>query len=164
MLKRWIPSTALSLALFVVWILLNQSVHPATLLLAALLAVAVPLLTRSLRPKHATVRRPLVMLKLAGHVLQDLLQSAWDVARLLLTHRTRDIASHFVQIPMDMRDPNGLAVLAMIFCLTPGTAWAELSFDRSTLIIHVFDLRDDEAFIALVKSRYERPLMEIFES
>lgn len=164
MIKRWIPSSALSLALFVVWILLNQSVQPATLLLAALLAVVVPLLTRSLRPKQATVRRPLVMLKLAGHVMQDLLKSAWDVARLLLTHRTRDITSHFVQVPMDMRDPNGLAVLAMIFCLTPGTAWAELSLDRSALIIHVFDLRDDEAFIAEVKSRYERPLMEIFES
>ena len=164
MLKRWMPSPALSLALFVVWILLNQSVQPATLLLAALLAVVVPLLTRSLRPKQATVRRPLVMLKLAGHVMQDLLQSAWDVARLLLTRRTRDIASHFVQVPMDMRDPNGLAVLAMIFCLTPGTAWAELSLDRSALIIHVFDLRDDQAFIAEVKSRYERPLMEIFEA
>ena len=57
-----------------------------------------------------------------------------------------------------------VAVLAMIFCLTPGTAWAELSLDRSTLIIHVFDLQDDAAFIALVKTRYERPLMEIFES
>jgi len=63
-----------------------------------------------------------------------------------------------------MRDPSGLAVLAMIFCLTPGTAWAELSLDRSTLIIHVFDLQDDAAFIALIKTRYERPLMEIFES
>ncbi|HSV60414.1 MAG TPA: Na+/H+ antiporter subunit E [Variovorax sp.] len=162
-MKRWL-SLALSLALFVVWILLNQSMHPATLLLAALLAVAVPLLTRSLRPAIATVRRPMVILKLAGHVMLDLLESAWDVGRLLLTRRTENIASHFIHIPMDMRDPNGMAVLAMIFCLTPGTAWAELSFDRSTLIIHVFDLTDDAAFIALVKSRYERPLMEIFES
>lgn len=162
-MKRWL-SLALSLALFVVWILLNQSMHPATLLLAALLAVAVPLLTRSLRPAIATVRRPMVILKLTGHVMLDLLESAWDVGRLLLTRRTENIASHFIHIPMEMRDPNGMAVLAMIFCLTPGTAWAELSFDRSTLIIHVFDLTDDAAFIALVKSRYERPLMEIFES
>lgn len=164
MMKRWIPAPALSVTLFIVWILLNQSVHPASLLLAALLAVAVPLLTRSLRPKYARVSRPLVMLRLMVHVLHDLLQSAWEVARLLLTRRTEDIASHFVQIPLDMRDPSGLAVLAMIFCLTPGTAWAELSYDRSTLIIHMFNLEGDEAFIDLVKSRYERPLMEIFES
>jgi multicomponent K+:H+ antiporter subunit E len=163
-MKRWMPSPILSLALFAVWVLLNQSLHPATLLLAAVLAVGVPLLTRSLRPKEASVRRPLVALKLAGHVMQDLLQSAWDVARLLLTRRTQGIASHFIHIPLDMRDPSGLAVLAMIFCLTPGTAWAELSLDRATLIIHVFDLQDDAAFIELIKTRYERPLMEIFES
>jgi len=163
-MKRWMPSPILSLALFAVWVLLNQSLHPATLLLAALLAVGVPLLTRSLRPKEASVRRPRVALKLAGHVMHDLLQSAWDVARLLLTRRTRGIASHFIHIPLEMRDPSGLAVLAMIFCLTPGTAWAELSLDRSTLIIHVFDLQDDAAFIELIKTRYERPLMEIFES
>ena len=74
------------------------------------------------------------------------------------------INAAFVQVPLDMRDPNGLAVLAMILCLTPGTAWGEVSFDRSTLLIHVFDLDDEAAFIALIKERYERPLMEIFES
>lgn len=40
----------------------------------------------------------------------------------------------------------------------------EVSFDRTTLLIHVFDLEDEAAFIALIKTRYERPLMEIFES
>jgi multicomponent K+:H+ antiporter subunit E len=52
----------------------------------------------------------------------------------------------------------------MIICLTPGTAWAEIALDRSTLLIHVFDLDDVPAFIAMVKARYEVPLMEIFES
>ena len=69
-----------------------------------------------------------------------------------------------MRVPLDLRDPNALAVLAMIICLTPGTAWGELSLDRSTLLIHVFDVDDEQAFIAMVKSRYERPLMEIFES
>jgi len=163
-MKRLFPSPALSIALFVVWVLLNQSVHVATLLLAAVLAVGVPVLTRSLRPAHAVVRRPLLALRLGALVLYDLLVSARDVARLLLTRRTRDIRSHFVQVPLDLRDPAGLAVLAMIFCLTPGTAWAELSLDRSRLSVHMFDLQDDRQFIDMVKSRYERPLMEIFES
>ena len=52
----------------------------------------------------------------------------------------------------------------MIICLTPGTAWGEVSFDRSSLLIHLFDEPDEVAFVAMVKSRYERPLMEIFES
>lgn len=163
-MKRWLPSPPLSLALFIVWLLLNQSMDFSTLLLAAILAIAVPLLTRSLRPATVRMQRPGVALMLVGRVMVDLSVSAWTVARMLLTRRTADIHSAFVKVPLQMRDPNGLAVLAMILCLTPGTAWAELSFDSSVLLIHVFDVDDEAAFIAQVQQRYERPLMEIFES
>ena len=163
-MKRWIPSPPLSLTLFVVWLLLNQSLHLATLLLAVVLAIVVPLLTQGLRPAPVSMRRPGVALQLFGHVVVDVVRSALAVGRRLLTPGPLRIASHFVPVPMDMRDGNGLAVLAMIVCLTPGTAWAEISLDQSTLLIHVFDLDDEPAFIALIKQRYERPLMEIFES
>jgi multicomponent K+:H+ antiporter subunit E len=161
--RRWLPTPPLSLALFVVWLLLNQSLDAATLLLAAILAVAVPLLTRSLRPATARMRRPGVALRLGGAVAHDLVQSALSVAWLLLTRRSDRMAPRFVHVPLEVRDPNALAVLAMIICLTPGTAWGEISFDRTSLLIHVFDLDDVPAFVAMVKSRYERPLMEIFE-
>lgn len=163
-MKRWLPSPPLSLALFAVWLLLNQSLDAATLLSAAVMAVAVPVLTKGLRPAAVRMRRPGVALRLAFVVVWDMLKSARDVARLLLTRRTARIEARFVQIPLDMRDPNALAVLAMIMCLTPGTAWGEVAFDRSTLLIHVFDLADEAAFVAMIKTRYERPLMEIFES
>ncbi|VTU15556.1 MULTISPECIES: Na+/H+ antiporter subunit E [unclassified Variovorax] len=163
-MKRWLPSPPLSLALFVVWVLLNQSLHPATLLLAAILALVVPVLTQGLRPATVRMRRPGVALRLAGVIAIDLVRSALTVARLLLTRRSADMAPRFVRVPLVLRDPNGLAVLAMILCLTPGTAWAEIAFDRSMLLIHVFDLDDVQAFIDMVKERYEGPLMEIFES
>jgi multicomponent K+:H+ antiporter subunit E len=163
-MKRWIPSPPLSFALFIVWLLLNQSLDAATLLMALVLAIAVPLLTKGLRPATVRMRKPGVALRLSFVVTFDMLKSAFDVARLMLTRRSSRIASSFVQIPLDMRDPNGLAVLAMVMCLTPGTAWGEVAFDRSTLLIHVFDLDDEAAFVAMIKSRYERPLMEIFES
>ncbi|MEJ8854047.1 Na+/H+ antiporter subunit E [Variovorax robiniae] len=162
-MNRWLSSPPLSVVLFVLWVLLNQSVDAATLLLAAVLAIAVPMLTRSLRPAQARVRHPGLLFRLAGRVAVDLVASAFEVARLLLTRRTAAISARFVRVPLDMRDPSGLAMLAMVLCLTPGTAWAELALDRSTLLIHVFDLDDEEAFIALIKQRYERPLMEIFE-
>ncbi|MDH6595277.1 multicomponent K+:H+ antiporter subunit E [Variovorax sp. TBS-050B] len=163
-MKRWMPSRPLSLALFAVWLLLNQSLDAVTLLSAAAMAIAVPLLTRGLRPAPVRMRRPGVALRLSFVVTWDMLKSAYDVARLLLTRRTSHIAAKFVHVPLDMRDPNGLAVLAMIMCLTPGTAWGEISFDSRTLLIHLFDLDDEAAFIAMIKTRYERPLMEIFES
>jgi multicomponent K+:H+ antiporter subunit E len=163
-MKRWMPSPPLSLALFVVWLLLSQSLDAATLMSAAVLAVVVPVLTKGLRPATVRMRRPGLALRLAVVVVWDMLRSAYDVARLILTRRTSRIASKFVQIPLELRDPNALAVLAMIMCLTPGTAWGEIAFDRSTLLIHLFDLDDEAAFIAMIKTRYERPLMEIFES
>ncbi len=163
-MKRWIPSPPLSCTLFVVWLLLNQSLSASTLLSAAVLAILVPQLTSGLRPATVRMRRPGVALRLLGRVVLDMLHSALSVMRLLLTRRSARIASRFVQVPLDLRDPNGLAVLAMVMCLTPGTAWGEIAFDRSTLLVHVFDLADEQAFIDLVKQRYERPLMEIFES
>ena len=121
MIARWLPAPSLSIALLVVWLLLNQSLDAATLLLAAILAIAVPLLTQSLRPARARLRRPAVVLRLSGAVAYDLVESALGVARLLLTRRSAQMSPRFVRVPLELRDPNALAVLAMIICLTPGT-------------------------------------------
>jgi multicomponent K+:H+ antiporter subunit E len=51
----------------------------------------------------------------------------------------------------------------MIVTATPGTAWAQVTADRSTLLLHVLDVDDEAAIVATIKQRYERPLMEIFE-
>lgn len=162
-MKRFVPSPPLSCTLFVVWLLLHQSLHATTLLSGAVMAIVVPLITQGLRPATVRMRKPGVALRLARDALIDMLVSALNVARLVLTRRNAHLNGYFVQIPLELRDPNGLAVLAMIMCLTPGTAWGELSFDRSTLLIHVFDLIDEEQFVKNVKQRYERPLLEIFQ-
>ena len=162
-MKRIVPSLPLSCTLFVVWLLLHQSLHATTLLSGAVLAIIVPLITQSLRPATVRMRKPGVAVRLARDAIIDMLLSALNVARLVLTRRNAHLNGYFVQVPLELRDPNGLAVLAMITCLTPGTAWAELSFDRSTLLIHVFDLIDEEQFVKNVKQRYERPLLEIFQ-
>ena len=162
-MKRILPSLPLTALLFVVWLLLNQSVSPGTLLMGAVLAVLVPLGTKSLRPGSVTMRKPLVAFKLWAIVMRDFVRSNIRVATLILTRRPRDIPSGFLLVPLDMRDPHALALLAMILCLTPGTAWAEVSRDRSMLLLHVFEIVDADAMVAMIKQRYERPLMEIFE-
>ena len=57
----------------------------------------------------------------------------------------------------------GSMALAMINAVIPGTVWSELAPDRSALLLHVFDLADEAAFIAHYKADYEHPLWEIFE-
>ena len=66
-------------------------------------------------------------------------------------------------MPLDLRDAHALAALSMITAVVPGTVWCEVAPDRSTLLLHVFDLDDEALFIAHYKARYEHPLQEIFE-
>jgi multicomponent K+:H+ antiporter subunit E len=162
-MQRLLPAPLLSVALFLLWLLLNRSASAGQLVLATLLALAIPVLTRGLRPLPVRIRRPGTVLRLALTVMADTVESNFAVLRFLLLPRLRRHPPAFVPIPLQLRDPNALAVLAMIVCITPGTAWAELSRDRSILLLHVLEVDDPQAIVDHVKARYERPLMEIFE-
>lgn len=167
-MKKWLsrifPSPLISLMLVGVWCMLQRSYDLGTVLFALVLAFVIPIFAANLRPRYVKVRRPWTIVKLFFVVTLDAWLSAWSVLRLLMRRIGTEDTSEFVQIPLDMRDPNGLAVLAIITCITPGNAWAELSMDRSMLLLHVLDGRVvPENVIKTVKERYERPLMEIFE-
>ncbi|MBN1237901.1 MAG: Na+/H+ antiporter subunit E, partial [Gammaproteobacteria bacterium] len=91
-------------------------------------------------------------------------RSNLGVARIVLgLVRDREVRSGFVQVPLDLRDPHGLAVLAAILTSTPGTVWVDLAGDGTRVTLHVLDLRDEAEWIDWIKNRYERPLMRIFE-
>jgi len=162
-MKRLFPAPWLSLALWVLWLVLNLSVSPGNLLLGALLGFLAPLLMAPLRPLPIRIRRPGVIIRLFFLVGRDVIISNLQVAWGVLVCGSRPPRSRFVKIPLDLRAPNGLAVLSMITSVTPGTVWSELALDRSILLLHVFDLDDDAQFIQHFKHAYERPLMEIFE-
>ncbi|MDF0731518.1 Na+/H+ antiporter subunit E [Pseudomonas entomophila] len=162
-MSRLFPAPLLSLSLFVLWLALNLSASPGNLLLGAALGVLAPLLMAPLRPQHAHVRRPLAILRLIGRVGLDVIVSNLQVARSVLRAGNHPPRSAFVHIPLDLRDAHGLAALSMITTVVPGTVWSELALDRSVLLLHVFDLDDETAFIAHFKHTYERPLREIFE-
>ncbi|WP_042422755.1 Na+/H+ antiporter subunit E [Comamonas granuli] len=162
-MKKLLPAPLLSCALFVLWLLLNRSASPVSLVGAAVLALGVPLLTRGLRPLPVRIRRPGTIVRLGLRVMWDTTVSNLAVLRFILFPRLRRHPADFVHIPLQLRDPNGLAVLAMIVCITPGTVWAELSLDRSMLLLHVLEVDDAQAIAAHVQQHYERPLMEIFE-
>ena len=162
-MSRVFPAPLLSVTLFVLWLLLNLSLSPGNMLLAALLAVFAPLLMAPLRPQVARIRRPGAIARLLVRVGVDVVMSNLQVARGVLSAGRRPPRSVFVHIPLALRDAHGLAALSMITTVIPGTIWSELALDRSVLLLHVFDLEDEASFIQHFKDTYERPLMEIFE-
>lgn len=162
-LRRIMPAPLLSASLLGMWLALARSTSLGQVVMGLLLALGVPQLTRELRPAAVRVRRPLAVIRLIARVGHDVLASnltvAWGVARLRWTKPR----SRFVIIPLELRDPAGLAALAMITTVVPGTVWSELALDRSKLMLHVWDVGDVDSFIAHFKARYEQPLLEIFE-
>ena len=162
-MKRLFPAPWLSLALRALWLLLNLSLSAGNLLLGAALAILAPVMFAPLRPLPVRIRRPGVILKLFFLVGRDVVASNIAVAWGVLRAGKNPPRSRFIKIPLDLRDANGLAALSMITTVVPGTIWSELALDRSVLLLHVFDLDDEAAFIEHFKTAYERPLMEIFE-
>jgi multicomponent K+:H+ antiporter subunit E len=161
--KRLLPAPLLSALLLVVWLLLEGSLAAGSVLLGVVLALAIPAAVAPLRPQRVRVRRPLAIARLVLVVAHDVIASNFSVAAQVLLLRHRLPHSRFVRIPLAMRDPNGIATLALITTIVPGTVWIELALDRSAFVLHVFDVEDAAAFAAYYKARYERLLMEIFE-
>ena len=163
LLQKWVPSPGLSVALLVLWLLLARSASVGQVLLGAMLALGVPHITGSLGFRSSRIRSPRIIVRYVLTVAADVVRSniavAWGVIRW---HRHQPSAA-FVVIPLDLRDPVGLAVLATVTTIVPGTVWSELALDRSAMLLHVWDVTDEGAFVSRFKARYERPLRDIFE-
>lgn len=162
--KRLLPAPLLSASLLALWLALARSTSIGQVVLGLGVAFVVPLVTARLRPTPVRVRRPLVVVRFILTVGLDVVRSNLEVAWGVLRLGHRQPNARFVTIPLELRDAHGLAALAMVTTVVPGTVWSELALDRSAMLLHVWDVVGEEAaFVARFKDRYERPLREIFE-
>jgi multicomponent K+:H+ antiporter subunit E len=164
-MRSWLPYPIVSLLLGALWLLLNQAIDPANLLFGALLGIAVPLLTWRLQPLgYPRLRKPMVFLRLLGMAAVEVVRSCFNVCRIILFRDYKTVRAEFMRVPLTLRDPYGLALLSCLINMTPGTVWVEILPETHELSLHVFDLHDQQWWIDTIKDRYERPLIEIFES
>jgi multicomponent K+:H+ antiporter subunit E len=162
-MKKRVP-IVITLVLVTMWMLLNGQFSGSQFVTGLIIAVLLMLAAAQLRPVQPSVRRLYLAIPLIGSVVVDILRSNLGVARIVLgLVRDREVRSGFLDIPLELRDAHGLAVLAAIVTSTPGTSWAGLSEDGTTLTLHVLDLKDEAEWIELIKNRYERPLVRIFQ-
>ena len=163
LVRKLVPAPLSSAALMGLWLMLARTGGAGQILLGVLLALVVPLLSRKLRPTTVRVRHPLVVVRYILTVGYDVLLSNFQVAWGVIAWRWRPPRSGFVVVPLELRDPVGLTALCMVTTVVPGTVWSELALDRSALLLHVWNIDEEGAFIARFKARYEQPLREIFE-
>jgi multicomponent K+:H+ antiporter subunit E len=161
-MTRLIPFPITSAGLFVLWLLLNQTLSAGHILLGAAIALVAGWALRALEPPKGSPQRLGAVFRLAALVFADIVRSNIAVARIILGLERRQWSSGFVKIPLDLRDSYGLAVLACIITSTPGTVWVDFNEESGALTIHVLDLIDEAVWAQTIKGRYERLLLEIF--
>ncbi len=161
-MRRLLPHPLLSLVLWLSWLALNNTIAPAHIVLGGLLAWVLPLAGLHLADGNwPHLRRPGLALRLVLRVLWDIVVSNVVVARRVLGPEAA-IQPGFVRVPLDLTDDWAITALAGIITMTPGTLTADVAADRSYLLVHAFHVDDADAIVALIKTRYEAPLKEIY--
>lgn len=160
-MRRWLPHPVLSAAIFLLWAALTNAASLGALVVGALLAVLLPLLTQRFWPDAPRLARRGAILRLAARVALDILVANLAVARRVLGPLDR-LRPAFVEVPLALRDPFAATLLGSIVSLTPGTVSIDVDRTRWVLSLHALDAPDPQALIAAIKARYEAPLLEIF--
>lgn len=104
------------------------------------------------------LRQTLAWLMLIGLFFKELALSVHDVLRAVL-RPARIQRSGIVAVPLAVRSEAGIALLANMITLTPGTTSLHVSDDRTVLYVHVMNLSDET--VAQIKSGFERRVMEV---
>lgn len=162
-MSRLLPHPLLTLFLILLWLVLN-GFSLGHLLLGTAVALVAGRAMAALHPARPRLRRWHLLFRLLFIVCHDIIRSNIAVARLILSNGRRgQRKSGFVEIRLDIHNETALAALAVIMTATPGSAWMDYRPATGILLLHVFDLIDEQEWHHLVKDRYESLLMEIFE-
>jgi multicomponent K+:H+ antiporter subunit E len=160
-MRQACPFPTLSMAIAGTWLVLT-GMSPLHLGAAALFGLVIPLIIAPLLDVLPRVRSLSAGMRLALRVVWDIIVANITVAGLVLGPVSR-LRPAFVQVPVTVTHPSAISLFMSMISITPGSVPMALSSDARTMLVHVLDLEDEEAFIAKVKERYERPLMDILE-
>jgi multicomponent K+:H+ antiporter subunit E len=161
-MKRRLAFPLLWALLVAMWLVLNETFAPGHVVLGALVALGAVIGFAALQDPQTRLRAPRAAVELFALVLVDVARSNIAVGRIVLHRGMRGQTAGFLEIPLELRNPVGLAALACIITATPGTSWAGYDPRAGVLKMHILDLVDEEEWIRTIKDRYERRLMEVF--
>lgn len=156
------PHPWLSALLAASWIALQQSLALPQLITAAVLGWGLPQLLHGFLGPATRLRNGRTALRFTLLVLHDIVVANFTVARMVLSPWSQPQPG-WVEVPLDIRHPTGIVLLATVITTTPGTVSCIVDEPGRRILVHALDCPDAAAMAADMKARYERPLMEMFE-
>jgi len=160
---NWLfPHPFLTILLAVVWVILQNNVSAGMAVFGLILGIIIPRLTANWWPDRPAGFKMGKMVAYVLIVLWDILVANVQVAWIILTRSNAKMRTHWIVIPLDLRAPEAITILAGTITLTPGTVSADMSNTGHHLLVHVLDAADPDAVRDDIKSRYEARLLEIF--
>ncbi|QIE47138.1 Na+/H+ antiporter subunit E [Pseudohalocynthiibacter aestuariivivens] len=160
---HWLfPHPLLTLLLTAVWTLLQNDVSAGMVVFGFILGIIIPRFTVGWWPDRPTKIRVGRMMSYMVLVIWDILIANVQVAWIVLTRPNSKLRPAWVVVPLDLRQPEAITVLAGTITLTPGTVSTDLSSDGHSLLVHTLDTDDPDGVRDEIKQRYERRLKEIF--
>lgn len=162
MLRKLFPHPWLSVALVITWFLLVNHLMVGSLVMAAILAIAIPLVVSAFWTSSVPIRNLPAVLEFGAVVLWDIVVANFTVARLVLFVPNDRMRPAWITFPLDLTLPEAIAVLSATITLTPGTVTAEMSADGRALLVHALHAPDPDAVRDEIKTRYEARLKRIF--
>ena len=107
--------------------------------------------------------RPFRIARLFVAFLWEFARSVLRVAGMVIRPRLR-ITPRFFEFPLTVKSDFEITLLANMITLTPGTLTADISDDRSRLLVHAIDCPDPEAARREIANGFERLIREAFSS
>ncbi len=160
---RWlVPHPLLTLILAVVWILLQNEITAGMVVFGLILGIIIPRITSVWWPDQPQGFRLGKMITYSGIVIWDIVVANIQVAWIVLTVPNSKLKPAWIVIPLKLKHPEAITVLAGTITLTPGTVSADLSDEGHSLLVHVLHTDDPDGVRDEIKTRYEARLLEIF--
>lgn len=160
---NWLlPHPFLTLILAIVWMLLQNEVSAGMAVFGIILGIIIPWGTSIWWPDTPKGFRLSKMITYSFMVMWDILVANIQVAWIVLTVPNAKLKPAWIVIPLELREPEAITVLAGTITLTPGTVSADLSDQGHSLLVHVLHTDDPDAVRDEITTRYQRRLLEIF--
>jgi len=160
---NWLfPHPAMTLILAIVWIILQNELSYGMAVFGVILGIIIPRATANWWPDRPHRMKLGLMSLYVLLVMWDIIVANMQVAWIVLTRPNSKLRPAWVVVPLDLRYPEAITVLAGTITLTPGTVSADLSSDGRALLVHALDAPDPDAIRDDIKTRYEARLKEIF--